>query len=172
MKDSNKKKEEKIKELEDFIRRFSANASKSKQATSRKKSLDKIVLDDIMPSSRKYPYINFEIDKPLGREVISMENINYSIDGKVIIKDFNLTLRPDDKVVLLGNNEIAKTALLNIISGNVKPDSGTIRFGSTVKVSYYEKNHDRYFTDSSNLIEWLRNYSEIKEESFVSYNFV
>jgi len=167
MKDSNKKKSEKILELEDFIRRFSANASKSKQATSRKRSLEKIVLDDIKPSTRKYPYINFDIDKPLGKEVITMENINYSIDGKVIIKDFNLTLRPDDKVVLLGNNEIAKTALLNIISGNVKPDSGTIRFGSTVKVSYYEKNHDRYFTDSSNLIEWLRNYSEIKEESFV-----
>ena len=167
MKDSNKKKSEKILELEDFIRRFSANASKSKQATSRKKSLEKIVLDDIMPSTRKYPYINFEIDKPLGREVIAMENINYSIDGKVIIKDLNLTLRPDDKIVLIGSNEIAKTALLNIISGNIKPDSGTIKYGSTVKVSYYEKNHDKYFTESLNLIEWLRNYSEIKEESFV-----
>ncbi len=167
MKDSNKKKSEKILELEDFIRRFSANASKSKQATSRKRSLEKIVLDDIMPSTRKYPYINFEIDKPLGREVISMENINYSIDGKVIIKDFNLTLRPDDKIVLIGSNEIAKTALLNIISGNLKPDSGIIKSGSTVKVSYYEKNHDKYFTESINLIEWLRNYSEIKEESFV-----
>ncbi len=167
MKDSNKKKSEKILELEDFIRRFSANASKSKQATSRKKSLEKIVLDDIMPSTRKYPYINFDIDKPLGKEVITMENINYSIDGKVIIKDFNLTLRPDDKIVLIGSNEIAKTALLNIISGNIKPDSGIIKYGSTVKVSYYEKNHDKYFTESLNLIEWLRNYSEIKEESFV-----
>ncbi len=167
MKDSNKKKEEKIKELEDFIRRFSANASKSKQATSRKKSLEKIQLDEIMPSSRKYPYINFDIEKPLGKEVITMENINYSIDGKVIIKDLNLTLRPDDKIILLGNNEIAKTALLNIISGNIKPDSGTVKYGSTVKISYYEKNHDKYFHESLNLIEWLRNYSSIKEESFV-----
>lgn len=167
MKDSNKKKSEKILELEDFIRRFSANASKSKQATSRKRSLEKIVLDDIKPSSRKYPYINFDIDKPLGREVISLENVNYSIDNKVVIKDFNLTIRPDDKIVLLGSNEIAKTALLNIISGNTKPDSGTIKYGSTVKVSYYEKNHDKYFNESLNLIEWLRDYSENKEESFV-----
>lgn len=167
MKDSNKKKEEKIKELEDFIRRFSANASKSKQATSRKRSLEKIELDEIKPSSRKYPYINFEIEKQLGKEVMTMEHINYSIDGKVIIKDFNLTVRPDDKVILLGSNEIAKTALLNIISGVVKPDSGTVRFGSTVKVAYFEKNHDKYFEEPVNLIEWLRNYSIIKDESFV-----
>jgi ATPase subunit of ABC transporter with duplicated ATPase domains len=167
MKDSNKKKEEKIKELEDFIRRFSANASKSKQATSRKKSLEKIELDEIKPSSRKYPYINFEVEKKLGREVISLENINYTIEGKVILKDFNLTLRPEDKVVLIGSNEIAKTALLNIISGNIKPDSGTIKCGSTVKISYFEKNHDRYFEEALTLIDWLRNYSIIKEEAFV-----
>ena len=167
MKDSNKKKEEKIKELEDFIRRFSANASKSKQATSRKRSLDKIVLDEIKPSSRKYPYINFDIDKALGKEVISLEKINYSIDGKQILKDFNLTLISDDKIALIGTNEIAKTALLNIISGNIKPDSGTIKIGSTVKISYYEKNHEKYFKESLNLIEWLRNFSEIKEEAFI-----
>jgi ATPase subunit of ABC transporter with duplicated ATPase domains len=167
MRDSNKKKEEKIKELEDFIRRFSANASKSKQATSRKGALAKIVLDEIKPSSRKYPYINFDIEKPLGKEVISMERINYSIDGKVILKDFNLTMRPDDKIALLGNNEIAKTALLNIIYGNIKPDSGVVKYGSTVKISYYEKNHDKYFKGSLNLIEWLTNYSKIKEEAFV-----
>ena len=167
MRDSNKKKEEKIKELEEFIRRFSANASKSKQATSRKKSLEKIELAEIKASNRKYPYINFDIDKRLGKEVISLENINYSIDGKEILKNFNLTLRAEDKIALIGVNEIAKTALLNIISGNIKPDSGTIKIGSTVKIAYYEKNHDKYFETNANLIEWLRGYSEIKEESFV-----
>lgn len=167
MRQSNKKKEEKIKELEEFIRRFSANASKSKQATSRKKSLEKIQLDEIKASSRRYPYINFEIDKYLGKEVITMENINYSIDGKEILKNFKLTLRADDKIALIGNNEIAKTALLNIISGNIQPDSGTIKYGSTVKISYYEKNHDKYFQESVNMIDWLKQYSETKEDAFV-----
>jgi len=167
MKDSNKKKEEKMKELEDFIRRFSANASKSKQATSRKRSLEKIVLDDIKPSSRRYPYINFEIEKALGKEVLSLENINYSIDSKEILKDINIHIRPDDKIALIGNNEIGKTALLNIISGKVKPETGSVRYGSTVKLGYFEKNHDEYFEDDINLIEWLRNYSTNKDESFV-----
>ena len=167
MRDSNKKKEEKIKELEDFIRRFSANASKSKQATSRKKSLEKIVLDDIKPSSRKYPYINFEIEKALGREVISLSNITYSIDGKVILNNINMHINPEDKIALIGTNEIAKTALLNIISGKIKPDSGDIRYGSTVKLGYFEKNHSEYFNNDYTLLQWLQNYSENKEESFV-----
>jgi len=167
MKDSNKKKEEKIKELEDFIRRFSANASKSKQATSRKKALEKIVLDDIKPSNRKYPYINFDYDKGVGKEVISLEKINYSIDGKEIIKNLTLTIRPDDKIALIGNNEIAKTALLDIISGKIKPDSGNIKIGSNVKIGYFAKNHDEYFKEDINLIEWLLQYSDQKDEGFV-----
>ncbi|MBE6159708.1 MAG: ATP-binding cassette domain-containing protein [Lactobacillales bacterium] len=167
MLDSNKRKEEKIKELQDFIARFSANASKSKQATSRKKSLEKIVLDEIKPSSRKYPYINFEIDKKLNKEVIALEKINYSIDSKTIIKDLNLTLRKDDKIVLVGENEIAKTALLNIIAGVIKPDSGTIKIGSNVKISYFPKNHDSYFENDENMIEWLNKYSDNNEESFI-----
>ena len=167
LKQSNKKKEEKIKELEDFIRRFSANASKSKQATSRKKSLEKIKLDEIKASSRKYPYINFEIEKYLGKEVIILEKINYSIDDKVILKNFNLTIRPDDKIALIGNNEIAKTILLNIISGNLEPDSGTIKLGSSVKISYYEKNHEKYFKEKVNLIDWLKQFSNIKEDTFI-----
>ena len=167
MLDSNKRKEEKIKELQDFIARFSANASKSKQATSRKKSLEKIVLDEIKPSSRKYPYINFEIDKKLNKEVIALEKINYSIEGKTIIKDLNLTLRKDDKIVLVGENEIAKTALLNIIAGVIKPDSGTIKIGSNVKISYFPKNHDSYFENNENMIEWLNKYSDNNEESFI-----
>ncbi len=167
MRDSNKRKEEKIKELEDFIRRFSANASKSKQATSRKKSLEKIVLEDIKPSSRKYPYIQFELARSLGKEVITLEKINYSMDGKPILQNLNLTIRPNDKIALIGNNEIAKTALLKILAGELKPDSGTIKIGSSVKVSYFAKNHDAYFENPVSLVEWLQNYSEIKDESFV-----
>lgn len=167
MKDSNKKKEEKIKELEDFIRRFSANASKSKQATSRKKSLEKITLDEIKPSSRKYPYIHFDIEKSLGKEVISLEKINYSVDGKTILKNVNLTIYPDSKIALIGENEIAKTALLGIIAGIIQPDSGTIKIGSTVKISYFEKDHSSYFKEDKSLFEWLRDYSTNKEEAFV-----
>lgn len=167
MRDSNRRKEEKIKELEDFIRRFSANASKSKQATSRKKSLEKIVLEEIKPSSRKYPFIQFDIERPLGKEVIKLEKVNYSIDGKPILQNFNLTIHPNDKIALIGNNEIAKTALLRILSGEVKPDSGTIQIGSTVKISYFAKNHDAYFQKDISLAEWLQNDSKIKDESFV-----
>ena len=167
MKDSNKKKEERIKELEDFIRRFSANASKSKQATSRKKSLEKIVLDDIKPSSRKYPYINFDFEKNVGKEVMSLEKINYSIDGKQILNNISITIRPDDKIALIGTNEIAKTALLKIMSGEIQPDSGTIKIGGNVKLSYFAKNHDEYFNNDLNLVDWLKQYSTNKEDSFV-----
>ena len=167
MKESNKKKEEKIKELEDFIRRFSANASKSKQATSRKKSLEKIVLDDIKPSSRKYHYINFEFEKNVGKEVISLEKINYSIDGKEILKDLSMTIYPNDKIALIGNNEIGKTALLQILAGEIKPDSGTIKIGSNVKISYFAKNHSNYFMEDVNLVDWLKNYSDNKDDSFI-----
>ncbi len=167
MKESNKKKEEKIKELEDFIRRFSANASKSKQATSRKKTLEKIVLDEIKPSSRKYPYINFDFDKNVGKEVITLEKINYSIDDKIILKDFSLTIRPDDKIALIGTNEIAKTVLLDILAGHLKPDSGTIKIGSNVKISYFEKNHDEYFNNDLIMTDWLKQYTDNKDDSFV-----
>jgi len=125
------------------------------------------VLDEIKPSNRKYPYINFEIDKKLNKEVIALEKINYSIDSKTIIKDLNLTLRKDDKIVLVGENEIAKTALLNIIAGVIKPDSGTIKIGSNVKISYFPKNHDSYFENDENMIEWLNKYSDNNEESFI-----
>lgn len=167
MKESNKKKEEKIKELEDFIRRFSANASKSKQATSRKKSLEKIVLDDIKPSSRKYPYINFDFEKNVGKEVISLDKINYVVDGKEILKNISITIRPDDKIFLIGTNEIAKTSLLRILSGEIKPTSGDIKIGGNVKISYFAKNHDEYFNNDLNLVDWLKQYSTNKDDSFV-----
>lgn len=167
MRDSNKRKEERMKELQDFIARFSANASKSKQATSRKRALEKIVLDEIKPSSRKYPYINFEVSKPLGKEVIQLEKVNYSIDGKQILKNINLTIRPDDKIILIGSNEIAKTALLKILAGKLEPDSGKRVVSSTVQIGYFAKNHDEYFKEDIDLVNWLRNYSENKDESFV-----
>lgn len=167
MRDSNKRKEERMKELQDFIARFSANASKSKQATSRKRALEKIVLDEIKPSSRKYPYINFEVSKPLGKEVIQLEKVNYSIDGKQILKNINLTIRPDDKIILIGSNEIAKTALLKILAGELEPDSGKRVVSSTVQIGYFAKKHDEYFKEDVDLVNWLRNYSENKDESFV-----
>lgn len=167
MRDSNKKKEEKIAELKSFIERFSANASKSKQATSRKKALEKIQLDQLVPSSRKYPFISFEMERALGKEVIVLENINKKVDGKVLLKDFNLTVRPEDKIAFVGMNEPAKTMLFKIISGEETPDSGTIKIGTTVKLSYFAKDHEMYFQGNMNLIEWLRQYSTNQEESFV-----
>ncbi len=167
MKESNKRKEEKIEELQAFIRRFSANASKSKQATSRKKLLDKITLDDIIPSSRKYPYIHFEMEKRLGKEVLSLEKVCLTVDGQDILKNFTLHVNPADHIVLVGDNELAKTALLDIISGNLEPSSGTVKIGTTVSISYFPKKHEQYFKEEQNLVEWLRNYSSIKEDSFV-----
>ena len=163
MKDSNKKKEEKIKELEDFIRRFSANASKSRQATSRKKALEKIELDEIKASSRKYPYINFDLERELGNDVIIVDNICY----KDILHNVRFVIDKKDKIALIGNNEIAKTALLNIISGKIKPDSGSIKIGSTVKMSYYEKNHDKYFKDNINMMDWLRQFTNSTDDTFI-----
>jgi len=163
MKDSNKKKEEKIKELEDFIRRFSANASKSKQATSRKKALEKIQLDEIKPSSRKYPYINFDMERELGNDVIIVDNICY----KDILHNVRFVIDKKDKIALIGNNEIAKTALLNIISGKIKPDSGSIKIGSTVRLSYFEKNHDEYFDKDLDMMDWLRQFTDSTDDTFI-----
>ena len=167
MRDSNKKKEEKIAELQDFIRRFSANASKSKQATSRKKSLEKIVLEDIKPSTRKYPFINFEPERILGKEVLHLDHVNKSIDGIEVIKNMRLTIKPGDKIALIGNNELAKTTLLRLLSGIIEPDSGSIKVGTTVSTSYYPKNYDEYFKSDLNMIEWLKQYSKIQEDTFV-----
>lgn len=167
MHDSNKKKEQKIAELQEFIRRFSANASKSKQATSRKKSLEKIVLEDIKPSSRRYPFINFEPERFLGKEVIHLDRVSKIVDGKEILKNVRFTIKPTDKIVLLGNNEIAKTALLEIISGKMEPDNGSIKYGTTVKTSYFPKNNHEYFDKDQNMVEWLRDYSTEKDETFI-----
>ncbi len=167
LKDSNKKKEEKIKELESFIARFSANASKSKQATSRKKLLEKITIDELKPSSRKYPYINFETDTRLGKQVISLNGITTISNNKTILKNIRLHINSEDKIALIGENEIAKTTLLKLIAGEITPDSGELKIGTTVKISYFPKNHDKYFKGNENLIDWLRKYSEDQDDAFI-----
>ncbi|MDD3392542.1 MAG: ABC-F family ATP-binding cassette domain-containing protein [Bacilli bacterium] len=165
--DANKKKEAKIKELEAFIARFSANASKSKQATSRKKSLEKITLDEIKPSSRKYPYISVNINRPLGKEVLSVSSISKTIDGIKVLDDVSFEMGNNDKVILLGD-DIAKTTLLKILAGEIEPDSGEIKWGQTVERTYLPVDNNNYFKESDrNLIEWLANYSKDQSESFL-----
>ena len=166
MRDSNKKKEEKIKELQEFIARFSANASKSKQATSRKKLLDKIVLDDIKASSRKYPYINFKEEKSLGRDVLTTKNLCVSVDGIKLINNLNLTINNYDKIAFIGN-EIIITTLFKVLSGEIKPDSGEVIWGNTVLLSYFPHNNDNYFKSSKNIVEWLMSYSNVDDVEYV-----
>lgn len=168
MKETNKKKETQIAELKDFIARFSANASKSKQATSRKKLLDKIVLEDIKPSNRKYPYINFEIDKHIGNEVMELKKINlYDESGKQLTKNLNLNVNKGDKIAFVGHNERANTALFNFIAGDIQLEEGYFKVGSTIKIAYFPKDHHQYFTKDVSLKDWLLEYSPVKEESFV-----
>lgn len=168
MKESNKKKEQKIKELEDFIARFSANASKSRQATSRKKSLEKIKLDDIVPSSRKYPFIGFELKRDLGKDILSVEGIAKTIDGVKVLDNINFTINRGDKVVILGRNDVAKTTLLEILSGKLEADSGSFKWGQTVEIGYLPQDNSEYFENNNkNLIEWLADYSKDQSENFL-----
>ena len=166
MKDSNKKKEEKIKELKEFIARFSANASKSRQATSRKKSLEKIELEEMKASNRKYPYINFEIERTLGKDVLELKGIIKVVDGQTVLKNMNLVINTNDKVAFIGN-ELSITTLFNIISGKDKPDSGEVIWGTTVKYDYFPKNIDEYFKNDLDLVEFLRQYSKNQEEPYL-----
>lgn len=168
MADKNKKKEEKIQELKTFIARFSANLSKSSQATSRKKSLEKIELDEIIPSSRKYPFIGFEIDKQLGKDVLEVKDLSISLAGKKLFSNVSFVINRGEKVALLGDNDLAKTALLKILAGELKPETGSIKWGQTVTKSYLPSDNDSYFIDKSiNLIEWLRQYSKEPAESYI-----
>ncbi len=167
-KESNKKKEQKIKELEEFIARFSANASKSRQATSRKKSLEKIELEEIKPSSRKYPYIGFILNRELGKDVLTVQGLSKTIDGKKILDNVNFTLNRGDKAVLLGRDDVAKTTLLKILAGELEPDTGTIKWGQTVESDYFPIDNSKYFENKKlNLIEWLAQYSKDTSESFL-----
>ncbi len=165
--ESNKRIEEKRKELQEFIARFSANASKSRQATSRKKILEKLTIDDIKPSSRKYPYINFEQAREAGNDILEVLNLSKSIDGQVMFKDLNFTVRKGDKICFVGSNDLAKTTLFQILAGEMQPDSGTFKFGISIRSTYYPKDNAEYFNVNLNIIDWLRQYSENKEENFI-----
>lgn len=167
--ESNKKKEEKIKELKDFIARFSANASKSKQATSRKKMLDNITLDDIKPSSRKYPYIAFTPEREIGNDLLQVKDLSKTINGVKVLDKVNFTLNPNDKVVLVGKDDIANTTLLQIISGEMEPDEGSYKWGITTSQSYFPKDNSEFFDGVDlSLVDWLRQYSpEDETETFL-----
>ena len=166
-KEANKKKEEKIKELQDFIARFSANASKSKQATSRKKSLEKIELEEIKPSNRRYPYVDFKPDREPGKEILQVKNISKTIEGEKILNNISFTVKSGDKIAFLADNENAKTILFQILSGEVEPDSGEIIWGTTITSSYYPKDNNYLFNQDINLVEWLRQYSKDPDETYL-----
>ena len=167
MKDANKKKEEKIKELQDFIARFSANASKSKQATSRKKALDKIQLDEIKPSSRKYPYINFKPIRDIGNDALSVEGLSKTIDGVKVLDNVSFTMNPEDKIAFVGPNTLATTTFFRIIAGELEPDEGTYKWGVTTSQSYFPKDNTKDFSEDMSIAEWLSQYSEDKDVTFV-----
>ena len=167
MKESNKKKEEKIKELQSFIARFSANASKSKQATSRKKMLEKIQLDEIVPSSRKYPYIDFKIEKPAGKEILKVENLTKEIDGKKILNKISFTVLKGDKICFLAEDDMVKTTLFNILMGKEKYDSGSIEWGKTINPGYLPQDNNEYFKTDKNIMEWIGQFYDIKDETIL-----
>ena len=167
MKEANKKKEEKIKELQDFIQRFSANASKSKQATSRKRALEKIELDDIKPSSRKYPYIDFRPNREIGNEVLTVEHLSKTIDGVKVLDDISFIIGREDKVAFVGANEAAKTTLFKILTGEMKPDEGNYKWGITTTQAYFPKDSTKEFDTDDTIVDWLTGYSEIKDATYV-----
>ncbi len=167
MKEANKKKEEKIKELQEFISRFSANASKSKQATSRKRALEKIQLDDIQPSSRKYPYIDFRPNRSIGNDVLTVEGLSKTIDGEKVLDNISFTLNHDDKVAFVGSNELAKTTLFQILTGAMEPDEGVYKWGITTSQSYFPLDFGNEFDNDYTIVEWLTQYSEEKDATYV-----
>ena len=167
MKEANRKKEEKIKELQEFISRFSANASKSKQATSRKRALEKIELEDIRPSSRKYPYIDFRPNRSIGNEVLSVEGLSKTIDGVKILDNLSFTIGREDKVAFVGGNELAKTTLFKILTGEMEPDGGSYKWGVTTTQAYFPKDSTHEFDNEDTIVEWLTQYSEEKDVTYV-----
>ncbi|MGM0397197.1 MAG: ABC-F family ATP-binding cassette domain-containing protein [Bacillota bacterium] len=167
MRDQNKKKEEKIKDLQSFIKRFSANASKSKQATSRKKLLEKITLDDISPSTRRYPFVSFSIEREVGNEILTVENLTKDLDGDVSLKDISFRVNKNDKIAFIGD-ETAVSALLQILVGEIEPDSGSYKWGQTITTSYFPKDNSHFFNDVKlNLVDWLRQFSVEQSEIYL-----
>ena len=167
MKEANKKKEEKIKELQEFISRFSANASKSKQATSRKRALEKIELDEINPSSRKYPYIDFRPDREIGNEVLSVEGISKTINGEKVLNNISFIMGHEDKIAFVGSNELAKTTLFQILMGEMEPDEGTYKWGVTTSQAYFPKDSTAEFDNNLTIVDWLTGYSPVKDVTYV-----
>lgn len=167
MKEANKKKEEKIKELQEFISRFSANASKSKQATSRKRALEKIELDDIKPSSRKYPYIDFRPDREIGNEVLTVENLSKTINGVKVLDNVSFILGREDKVAFVGGNELAKTTLFQILMDEIKPDKGSFKWGVTTSQAYFPKDPTNEFNNDYTIADWLMSYSPVDDVTYV-----
>ena len=163
----NKKKEEKIKELQDFISRFSANASKSKQATSRKRALEKIQLDEIRPSSRKYPYIDFRPNREIGNEVLTVEGISKTIDGVKVLDNISFIVGREDKIAFVGGNELAKTTLFKILAGELEPDEGSFKWGVTTSQAYFPKDNTQIFDSDELIVDWLTQFSEIKDATYV-----
>ena len=166
-KEANKKKEEKIKELQEFIARFSANASKSKQATSRKKSLEKIELDEIKPSNRKYPYIDFKPDREVGNDILEVKNLSKTVDGVKLLDNISFTVKANDKIAVLADNELAKTVLFQILAGELEPDEGEIRWGTTITTTYFPKDNNYLFEEDMTLVDWLRGYSKDPDETYI-----
>ncbi len=167
MKEANKKKEEKIKELQEFISRFSANASKSKQATSRKRALEKIELDEIKPSSRKYPYIDFRPDREIGNEILTVEHLSKTINGQKVLDDISFVMGHDDKIAFVGSQELAKTTLFQILMGELEPDEGTYKWGVTTSQAYFPKDNTAEFDNDLTITDWLTGYSPVKDVTYV-----
>lgn len=167
VREQNKKTEEKRKELEEFIRRFSANASKSKQATSRKKMLEKLQLEDIKPSTRKYPFIKFTPEREAGKQLLTVDRINKTIDGQQVLNNISFTVNKGDKIAFVGPNGIAKTTLFQILMGEIEADSGEFSWGITTSQAYFPKDNSAYFDTDLNLVDWLRQYSKDQDESYI-----
>lgn len=165
--EQNKKADDKRKELQDFIARFSANASKSRQATSRKKILEKLTIEEIKPSSRKYPYINFEQQKEAGNDILRIEGVSKYIDGQPLFENLNITVEKGDKIVFLGQSDVIKTTLFQILANEVACDKGSFKWGASTVMAYYPKDNSSYFTQDVNLIDWLRQYSKDNDENFI-----
>jgi len=168
LKDQNKKKEDKVKELQAFIARFSANASKSKQATSRKKLLEKISLDDIQPSTRRYPFVGFNMEREVGNDILLVDSLSKTIDGVKVLDNISFTVNNGDKIAFIGANQIAITTLFKILVGEMEPDSGTVKWGITITKSYFPNDNSEFFNDVDlNLIDWLRQFSVEQSEIYL-----
>ncbi|HOV62352.1 MAG TPA: ATP-binding cassette domain-containing protein, partial [Spirochaetia bacterium] len=167
MRDDKKRREDKIAELKEFIQRFSANAAKSKQATSRKKLIEKLTLEDIPPTSRKFPYVNFKPDRECGKNILTIKNLCKTINRKHVLKDFSLSLGREHKIAFVGPDHLAKTTLYQILAGEIEPDSGSVEWGSTIKVSYFPRDNAQYFESDLSLIDWLRQYTTLADETVI-----